>query len=222
MRIEGFKVIKNDLGQCARRALFVARLSILVVALGFVFGSVASTVIAQQTYHNEKYGFSIQPPSGWTVDESGLMGTAVIFIGPTKEDFTVNINILVEDAQGMTLDEYISASKPQLSQILTNYQLVSEGSKVIGGLDTYALVYTHTMGVFDLEVKQVALLEDDKAYVITFTALQSNYDEYLPAFEASVETFKIEPKMNQLLVVGIIVVVVIIIGVVAVLYIRRR
>lgn len=201
------------------------RLSVFAVVLALFFGLGASIVIAQQTnYYNDKYSFSMQPPSGWAVDESGLMGTAVIFYGPREQDFTVNVNIMVEDVPaGTTLGDYISVSKRNLPLLLTNHRVVSERSRVIGGIYAYELVITHTMGIFDLKAKCVALLKDSKAYTITFTALPGNYDVYLPAFEASVETFKFEPKpINWLLIGGIIVAVLVIIGVVAMLYRLRR
>jgi len=210
--IEYFKGFKNDIVRQGRPT--VKGLFVLTVVLGFVFGSVASTVLAQQTYRNEEYGFSIEPPSGWIVDESGLTEPVVVLFIP-GEEISANINIIVEIAPGVTLDEYVSISKQNFPSLLTNYQIVSEKSRVIGGQDAYEIVITHTYGGVDLKAKAVCLLKDGKAYTITFTALLDNYDEYLPTFEASVDTFKIEPKppMNWLLIVGIIVAVLVIIGV---------
>ena len=75
---------------------------------------------------------------------------------------------------------------------MTDYQLDFEGGGVLGGLDAYELVITYTMVVFDLKAKQVLSLKDGEGYVITFTALQSNYDDDSPASETSVETFKFD------------------------------
>jgi len=73
---------------------------------------------------------------------------------------------------------------------LTNYILVSEGPKIIGGVDAYELVNTFTQGAFSIKDKQTILVQNQKGYVITSTALQSNYDTYQPAFDESVQTFK--------------------------------
>ena len=214
MKAGRFKVIKNGMGQ-GRRAFSVKGLFVLAVVLGFVSGSVASIVQAQQTYHNEEYGFSIEPPSGWTVNESGLMETAVIFYGPIGENFAVDFAIKVLDAAGMTLNEVVNADKQNASLSLTNFTLLSEQSRIIDNIDAYEIVYTFTLEEFDVKSKAVYLLKDDRVYAIDFAAIPpGNYDEYLPTFEASVETFKIEPKppMNWLLIVGIIVAVLVIIG----------
>ena len=144
-------------------------------------------------YYNESYGFSIHPPAGWEVVDSGLReGTPVTFWGPKDKVFAPNVFIAVMEATD-TLEEYISMAKQQLSLILTNYQLVDEKSRVIDGLPAYELVYTYEKGVFHLKAMRVFLLKGEKVYTISFTVLRDNYDEYLPVFESSVETLKIEP-----------------------------
>ena len=161
---------------------------LLLVALMFdasVFASVDSNA-----YVNSNKRFSINPPSGWGVDSSGAFGTSVVFYGPTEANFRVNVNIIVESTS-LTLSAYVSAAKTQLSQGLTNYYLVSEGPKTIGGVDAYELVNTFTQGAFSIKDKQTILVQNQKGYVITSTALQSNYDTYQPAFDESVQTFKV-------------------------------
>jgi hypothetical protein len=109
--------------------------AILLYSIGLAFAQ------SSGVYHNDKYGFSIQPPSGWTATESGLpTGTAVKFWGPTDENYTVNFDITLINPQGMALDEIISEVKQIMPQNLTNYQIVSERSRVIGGVDAYEIV----------------------------------------------------------------------------------
>ena len=144
-----------------------------------------------QAYTNEEYNFSIAPPSGWTVDDT-TTGAAVFFYGPTEEGFMVNVNIQVESLPTtMTLEEYASAAKEQLAIAFSNYELVSEGTRVINEVNAYELVSTFTQGEIDLKMKQVLLVKAKKAYVITYGALPTTYQKYLSAFESSVETFKI-------------------------------
>src|SRR6266568_3893191 len=164
----------------------LASLSLVLLALMFdvsVFASVDSNA-----YVNSSNRFSLNPPSGWTVDSSGVYGTAVVFYGPTDTGFRVNMNVIVESTS-LTLNAYVSASKSQLSASLTNYNLVSEGPTTIGGIDAYELVGTFTQGSFNIKNKQDFLVQNQKAYVITSTALQSNYGTYQPVFDESVQTF---------------------------------
>ena len=182
----------------------LASLSLVLLALMFdvsVFASVDSNA-----YVNSSNRFSLNPPSGWTVDSSGVYGTAVVFYGPTDTGFRVNMNIIVESTS-LTLSAYVSASKSQLSASLTNYNLVSEGPTTIGGIDAYVLVGTFTQGSFNIKNKQDFLVQNQKAYVITSTALQSNYDTYQPAFDESVQTFTlVAPEFPWLIVIALVVI----------------
>ncbi len=183
----------------------LASLSLVLLALTLdvsVFASVDSNA-----YLNSINRFSINPPTGWVVDSSGAFGTSVIFYGPTEANFRVNMNVIVESTS-LTLSAYVSAAKTQLSQGLTNYYLVSEGPKTIGGVDAYELVNTFTQGAFNIKDKQTILVQNQKGYVITSTALQSNYDTYLPAFDESVQTFKVTgTEFPWLVVIALVVIV---------------
>jgi hypothetical protein len=159
--------------------------SIATLFVLLIFVSLSSV----QAYTNEKHGFLIDPPSGWTVDDTNPKAV-VIFQGPLEEGFIVNVNIQVESTT-MTLEQYVSAGKKLLPNALSNYTLESERNRVINQLDAYELVYTFTQAGFDVKIKQVLLVKYGKAFVITYAALLTTYQKYLSSFEASVETFKI-------------------------------
>src|SRR5260370_12778979 len=60
-----------------------------------------------------------------------------------------------------------------------------------GGVADEELVNTFTQGSYSIEDKQDILVQNQKAYVITSTAVQTNYGTYQPAFDESVQTFKL-------------------------------
>src|SRR3989442_7795942 len=171
-------------------SVFTILASLSLVLLALMFGASVFASVDSNAYVNSNNRFSINPPSGWVVDSSGAFGTSVIFYGPTEANFRVNMNIIVESTS-LTLSAYVSAAKTQLSQGLTNYYLVSEGPKTIGGVDAYEVVNTFTQGAFNIKDQQTISVHNQKGYVITSIALPSNYDTYLPAFDESVQTFKV-------------------------------
>jgi hypothetical protein len=91
----------------------------------------ASTNLAH-AYTNTKYGFTIDPPSGWTTTEPSY--AAVLFTGPTDSGFTVNINIQVETT-AQTLDQYKTTSIQTLQNTFDNFHLISEASRTINGVN---------------------------------------------------------------------------------------
>jgi len=175
-----------------------------------VFGAVRP-----EAYVNRTHGYSMNPPSGWTVDES--ISGIVIFYGPLIPETggRININIVVQTTTN-TLQEYVTTSKSQLPTLFVNYNLVSEGSRNIGGLDGYELVATFTQAAYNFKNKQVFFVENGKAYIITFTALPTNYDVYLSNFEESLQTFELlagaEFPWLILLILVVVVVVVVVLG----------
>lgn len=205
----------------ARALVFAifANLFLLFLAVAFngsVFAAVGSA------YVDSKNQFSINPPAGWTVDSSGAYSTAVILYGPTDSNFRINMNVVVQ-ATSLSLSAYVAGSKSQLSTGFTNYQLVSETPMTIGGVAADELVNTFTQGSYSIEDKQDYLVQNGNAYVITSTALQSNYNTYQASFNESVQTFQTTtPAFPWLLVIlpGVIAAVVAV-GL-AIFFVRRR
>jgi len=199
-----------DGGKKMRKRL-IATLIVLLVCVSV--GSV-------QAYTNKEYNFSIDPPSGWDVDDLVTL-TVVAFYGPTEEEFRVNFNIQVESlSTTMTIEQYASEAKERLRLFFDNYELISERARVINEVDAYEIVSTFTEEAIDYKMKQVCLVKDKKAYVITYGALPTTYQKYLAEFESSVETF-LFLGLDWLLWAIILVIVV---GAVAVaaLVLRRR
>ncbi len=164
------------------RKIFFITLLVLLLS-----GSISSV----HAYTNAQYSFSIDPPSGWIVDDD-VTYAAVCFYGPIDQDFRVNVNIQVEPTSA-SLAQYISSSKLQL-QTFDNYQLLSEESRTINGVDAAELVFQFSIsGQREIvQEKIVASLVNGKAFTIIYAALPTTYQTYLNAFESSVQTFKVE------------------------------
>ena len=142
----------------------------------------------QEPYVNEEYGFFISPPQGWIVQEESEGEILVYFLGPIDEGFRININILVEETQ-MSLQDYVDFNKDQLLSVL-GASIILEGSRIIQGHEAYEVVFTWVYQTYDFQQKQVYLVEKGNGYVITFSALQTNYDSYITDFDESVDTFE--------------------------------
>ena len=148
-----------------------------------------------QTYSNPNDGFEIRPPRGWAVDDSGLLGTKVIFSSETPDlhDETpvqANINILTVPAQGITLEELAAVSKEQFKIAVTNFTLLGETFRVVDDYEAHVFEYTYSQGVFPLRGMQLIVVDEDKAYAITATALSATWDKYEAAFDASLRSFR--------------------------------
>lgn len=180
------------------RKIFVISVVVSLLVLSVSISSV-------HAYTNAIYSFSIDPPNGWTVDDT-VSYAAVVFYGPIDQDFRVNVNIQVEPTR-LSLVEYTSHSKLQL-QSLESYQLLSEGSRTINGVDASELVVKFSLGGTIVpgnivQEKIVTILENGKAFIIVYAALPTTYQIYLNAFESSVQTLKVEAAYGAFALFGL-------------------
>lgn len=177
----------------ARASVLAVLVSVSMLLLSITFKVSVFASVSSSAYVDSSNQFSISPPSGWAVDSSGVYRTSVIFYGPVDSSFRINMNIIVQ-ATSLNLSDYVSAAKYQLAASFTttnNYTLVSQGSTTVGGVAGYQLVNEWTQGSYNIKDEQDIVVQNQKAYIITSTALQSNYPNYQPTFDESVQTFKL-------------------------------
>jgi hypothetical protein len=144
-----------------------------------------------------------------------------------KTGGNVNVNVVVGNTT-QTLSEAISSVKASYATEFTNFSLVSESNRTIGGLNCYEAVFTFSQQGNDYRDEQVLFIENGRYFIITCTATPSNYGTYLPTFEQSLQTFQMTSPSSHsgffiplwtLLVVAAVVVAVI---VVAFVLLRKR
>jgi hypothetical protein len=114
----------------------------------------------------------------------------VFFFGPRRSSFTVNINVVSEPAQGANVERYVQAGRPQLSQTLTSYAQVEDRSLTVNGQPAHILGGTFKQGTFELRNRQLFVVRNDVAYVVTATALASTWNSYEALIDASIKTFQ--------------------------------
>lgn len=177
----------------------------VLVALGCVLCSVAPSSLAavdsshqleSQPYVHNKEGFKIRPPKGWTVNESGQLGTLVIFSDPSldhqgKDPFRTNINITSEATQNMDLDKYIKANKEALGRFLQNYRSTEERTLTVNGRPIRLIGGTFIQGIYKLRNQQMFLIRKGKAFIVTATTLESTWNKHKSTMEASLLTFQL-------------------------------
>ena len=61
----------------------------------------SSVGLSSDKYVSSRAGFSMHPPTAWQIDESGQLGTFVVFVEPNGDEesgttFSANINVIGE------------------------------------------------------------------------------------------------------------------------------
>ncbi len=143
-------------------------------------------------YYNKKEHFSVIPPAGWEQQE-GFMGTVVIFRSPVthaNDDFRENVNVVSAKIPRNTgLTEFVTASVTDMKTELTDFQQLDTSSRTVNGKDTQRFICLYRTGQLDLNILMYLFVDNGRGYVVTCTAPPETFDEYLPTFEETCQSF---------------------------------
>lgn len=159
-----------------------------------------TTALETQRYKNNKFGFSFQLPSGWTMDETDASYPAIAKSPTTNsyKDINYRANIVVD--RPTTEEPITDASLESLAQDLQKQTLAEAPNVTFGPLKKYliggkvAAGYTVNGMIGDFPVAQLIVLvqsSDPKVlYMLNGTTLQDNWNEYKDALEQSLYSFQ--------------------------------
>ncbi len=131
--------------------------------------------------------YSTMVPKTWRQDFSGTMGTDVILRAPVDNDFQANITVIIRNGMsGHQLSEYSAQYNYFMSNSVPKWKLVSTKNLEVAGLKAIKFTGEYYMQQLDdnAHVEETFVINGDRSYDITFTALASNYPNYLPTYQA--------------------------------------
>lgn len=124
-------------------------------------------------------------------------GVAAMFFSPKEgplDAFTENMNIVVQDISSnpMDLQQYSDIAITQMRAVFKDeMQIVKSEPFFFAGRMGYKLVYTGKNPGGDIKFMHVWTIKDNIAYQITYSALVSSFDRFLPTAEKMIRSFKI-------------------------------
>ena len=134
-------------------------------------------------------------PSNWTLDQSGQMGSKFILFADQKDsEFRVNLNLILQDltGSGFDLDQYVSLSEGQVKSMITNSKIIYSKRIKSGSGEFQEVVFTGDQGVLHLKWKQRYWVKGNKAYVLTFTSVETLFDGYVQVSDKVFNSFKVK------------------------------
>ncbi len=147
-----------------------------------------------QSYESQTDKFSIQFPGGWTFQEN-VYGASVMFFSPLTKDDTLKENLGIvkkELDKEYTLNDYYTTTQPELQKLIPNFTEVSNETMQINGIDAQKLIYKGTQGDVKLQREQVYLIKNKVVYIITYTATEDTFDEYINDVETTISSLQLK------------------------------
>jgi hypothetical protein len=147
-----------------------------------------------ETYEGANY--TIKYPQDWTLDVDGMMNTSFFISSPLGGDdtFSENINLLTQDLTRfpMSLDEYVELSINQVETLVPEGHLKKE-ERLNGPKYAYhSVLYSARFNDNRLMTAQYYWVIENTAYILTFTALAADYEEYRALGYGIMNSFSID------------------------------
>ncbi len=170
---------------------------VVFVSCGQSFGKKVNTETPKNWKLLDKPEFAIQYPDTFDLDTSGQMGMSFILLSQQtspQDLFRENINLIIQDlsGQGMSLDKYVDISENQIETMITEGHLIESKRLSDDNKAFQRMIYTGKQGQFTLKWQNLFWIEDEKAYVLTLTCEENQYDKYVSIGETIMKTFVIK------------------------------
>jgi hypothetical protein len=134
------------------------------------------------TYHNATFGFELECPLGWTIQEPGqnVLDLVAGFLAPGEDLSSIRNYVTVQVVPlppdgGMTLDRYTQGVRKNLNRTYQGFNLLSEREQFLSGIPGRQLIYEMTSDGSAYRIMTVYAIRGDWVYALTYYALDDGY-----------------------------------------------
>jgi hypothetical protein len=164
-----------------------------IVLTLFAAAVFCAPVFAQQTktFENSQLKYAVKYPADYQLKH---LGRVVVFTSPVvdkKTGFSDNVNIASEELSGMVnLEDFFNRAKSNLTVAGAAVKVLDEKKDKLSGADAYRIIYTSKQKRTGFKFLQVVSIHKNKAFVVTYTALESQFDRGLAQANALIKSLK--------------------------------
>ncbi|MGB1018543.1 MAG: hypothetical protein ACPGVH_05715 [Chitinophagales bacterium] len=167
----------------------------LLVFTLFFTSAIKAQEATWETYTTNAY--EIKYPSDWDFKNSGAMIMDFLALSPLESDddnLRENINLVKEDAQNLSIDAYFESSKKMLKKTFQKMDIISSKDVSKNGVSMKKFTYTAEFGDEYLYFNQYYGIQNNIAYVLTFTSEKDKYASFKSIEDKIFESFKLITK----------------------------
>ncbi len=148
----------------------------------------------------DKPEYSVEYPSNWQIDASGQMGTQFFILSPLDsetDNFKENVNLIKQNITSTyNLDNYIQLSINQIKTQVKNSKITQSKRIKKGGNEFHILKYKGIQKQLYLSFTQYVFIENEQAYILTFTKEPSKEKAYKKIENHILNSFKLKSWGN--------------------------
>ncbi|WP_254173191.1 CHAT domain-containing protein [Planktothrix pseudagardhii] len=171
-----------------------------LVSLGiagvFLLGVIGVAVGQQfnQALPFSEQGIELKYPKSWQLKKDPVLGEVARFVVPVEgssDGFQENVRITIEPLPSsmVSLEDYSQDIVQRISQFLTN-DPISAIKTQVAGLEADQVVY-YNKDNLKLKTKQIWMVKNNQAYIITYTADIEQFEQFEQQVEKMMRSLKI-------------------------------
>lgn len=170
----------------------VAAVAVLVLGvLGACGGDESSPTDAGNTYSSGQHEYEITGPGGWLIQD--VSPTVVIFKAPPVpgDAFNDYLSVTVDDFKdGPSLEQYFNTGLLAAKESLRDFELIQQEDVRLGDEKSTRINYRGTAGQTKVQLLQAFATRKGKGYLVSFAADDSQFDQFRPAAESALDSFR--------------------------------
>ena len=140
-------------------------------------------------YENKKYNFKIEIPGNRTFQEDNLWFNIKLNT-PKDDDINENLWIIVQELQiKQDIDSYVETTIKELKTLFTDF--IEKENKNTEFNNWKTIIYEFSEKWLDLKAQQTVFIQDNKAYVFTYTATKKTFKKYIDTINNIINSFTI-------------------------------
>jgi serine/threonine-protein kinase len=171
---------------------------ILIFNLGLFFGNKSSETKDFLTYENTSYNFKIKYPKSWQKQDidDPITGEITAFVSENETNsdlFQERVIITIENLSTNTknLEDYKEEIIDKLSkQKKSGLTIEEERSTKLSNRPAHKVVYSRQDNQIDMQQMEVFTVENERAYVITYSAERAKYSKFLATAQEIIRSFE--------------------------------
>ena len=152
----------------------------------------ASRITSTTGMNVGKQSYSLYIPNGWTTDHRTAYGVDYYFLfaPKTQDDPNTSINVITEDMEHLTLNEFRELTISSVMKNMPNASMLTQGDITANGLK--GNWYSYIMEPEGIKATLVGYIfpKDGVAYLITAGTQMKDAERYRPLFDSVAMSFR--------------------------------
>lgn len=177
------------------KSILYSSIIIMMLYLNFAYGE---PNIEYNTYKGIVYGFIIDYPSEWIVEEAPYTFSyiKVSFIEPKVDDYSALILVGVEELkEDISLDEYENLILNQQRRALQNFTIIETTESMLANNTGKVLIYKGIDIDTPIKGKIAFTIYNNTAYTIITSSKESEFNNYNKIFDTVISSLRLDSSI---------------------------